>query len=277
MATTDQGNRYQLFTGDRTGEVVQNGEYVYFHASMRSEQDSVMFSTREAGGETPVVQVKASVPGAPEISPVEDVVRFMAVGDSAVIRVSMDDFPSKPSGMEEDSVLLYDIVVTEIVDEEVFMGRLPVAEQEAIAASKIIKELEPVRLAFAAQTVAAYNAGELDGDIKTTATGLKYLIHEEGTGKQAEAGQGVKVQYIGSTTSDGNVFDQSFGRGQAIPFVLGTGRVIPGWDQGIALLKQGAKATFFIPAELGYGAQGSGPNIPPGAELAFYVELEEIQ
>ena len=77
---------------------------------------------------------------------------------------------------------------------------------------------------------------------------------------------------------DGSVFDQSFEGGMGIPFRLGSGQVIPGWDEGIALLKEGAKATFFIPGDLAYGAQGTPDgSIPPNSELAFYVELEKVQ
>lgn len=278
LKKTELGNRYSLFTANGSGEMVKPGDFVYFHAAMRTEGDSILFSTRQSGGEQPVVQAAAVTVTKDEVGPVEDVLRNMRVGDSAVVRVNIESFPSKPPGMENDSVVLYDVVVTKIVDEATFTAEQEAKQAEADAIRAVIKELEPARLAFAAQTVADYNAGKLTGDIKTTDSGLKYIIHEEGDGPQAEAGMGVVVQYIGSLVADGKVFDQSFGRGEGIPFQLGTGRVIRGWDEGIALLKQGDKATFFIPSELGYGAQGTPDgSIPPGAELAFYVELEEVQ
>ncbi|OAV45939.1 hypothetical protein A3850_014880 [Lewinella sp. 4G2] len=132
------------------------------------------------------------------------------------------------------------------------------------------------RRTFAEDIRNQYAAGKL-GEVQTTETGLKYIIHEEGTGEQAQAGDRVTVQYIGQLAEDGKLFDQSFERGEGIPFQLGARQVIPGWDEGIALLKEGAKATFFIPSDLGYGAQGTPDgSIPPGAELAFYVELEKV-
>ena len=73
---------------------------------------------------------------------------------------------------------------------------------------------------------------------------------------------------------DGNIFDQSYERGQPIDFPLGVGQVIKGWDEGIGLLKPGGKATLIIPASLGYGEAGSPPVIPENAELVFYVELQ---
>lgn len=278
MATTDLGNRYQLFTANGSGDKVVPGDFVYFHAAMRTEGDSTLFSTRDGGGELPVIQAAETTATKDEIGPVEDVIRQMRLGDSAVVRVNIEGFPQKPPGMENDSVVLYDVVITEIVSEEDFTARQAAKQAEAEEKAKAIRALEPERLEFAAGVVKDYRAGKLDGQIKTTESGLKYLIHEEGTGPQAEAGKGVVVQYIGQLATNGNVFDQSFGRGSGIPFQLGTGRVIRGWDEGIALLKEGAKATFFIPSELGYGEQGTPDgSIPAGSELVFYVELEEVQ
>jgi len=279
MKTSDIGNRYLLYTDNGSGEKVETGDFVYFHAAMRTENDSTLFSTRTGGGKLPVIQAAAADASKEEVGPVEDVIRYMRVGDSAVVRVNIDSFPSKPPGMEADSVVLYDVVVTEIVSEADFTARQESKQAEAEAKRSVIQQLEPERLEFAAQTVKDYNAGKFEGDmLKTTPSGLKYVIHESGDGAQAEVGKGVVVQYIGSLVSDGSVFDQSFGRGEGIPFQLGAGRVIPGWDEGIALLKEGDKATFFIPSELGYGAQGTPDgSIPPGSELAFYVELEEVQ
>ena len=277
MQSTDLGNRYQIFTADGSGDLVTPGDFVYFHAAMRTEGDSTLFSTRDGGGDLPVIQAAQPTATKDEIGPVEDVIRSMRVGDSAVVRVNIESFPQKPPGMENDTVVLYDVVITEIVSEADFTARQEVKQAEAEEKAKVIRALEPERLAFAAKVVTDYRDGKLDGEIKTTASGLKYVIHEEGTGPQAEAGKGVVVQYIGQLATDGSVFDQSFGRGAGIPFVLGTGRVIRGWDEGIALLKEGAKATFMVPSELGYGAQGSPGGIPPNSELVFYVELEEVQ
>ncbi|MEM7344249.1 MAG: FKBP-type peptidyl-prolyl cis-trans isomerase [Chloroflexota bacterium] len=106
----------------------------------------------------------------------------------------------------------------------------------------------------------------------TTASGLQYVILEEGSGDSPQPGDIVQVHYAG-TLEDGTEFDNSYKRGQPIEFPLGTGRVIPGWDEGIALLKVGDKAKLVIPPDLGYGAAGAGGAIPPNATLIFEVEL----
>ena len=108
-----------------------------------------------------------------------------------------------------------------------------------------------------------------------TPSGLFYKMNQEGNGEKPQASQTVKVHYTGSLT-DGTVFDSSVERGQPIEFPIGVGRVIPGWDEGIALLSVGGKATLIIPSQLAYGAKGAGGVIPPNATLIFEVELIEI-
>lgn len=109
-----------------------------------------------------------------------------------------------------------------------------------------------------------------------TATGLFYKIETPGVGASPSQGQNVSVHYKGSLL-DGTVFDSSYKRNEPIDFPLGVGQVIKGWDEGIALLSKGAKATFIIPADLGYGSAGAGGVIPPDATLQFEVELVDFK
>jgi FKBP-type peptidyl-prolyl cis-trans isomerase len=109
-----------------------------------------------------------------------------------------------------------------------------------------------------------------------TKTGLRYKILKKGDGNKAENGNTVSVHYEGSLTN-GQIFDSSYKRDEPIDFQLGTGQVIPGWDEGISLLCVGDKARFVIPSELGYGSAGAGGVIPPNATLVFDVELMEVK
>ena len=110
-------------------------------------------------------------------------------------------------------------------------------------------------------------------EVKTTASGLQYEVLEEGTGAQPSATDSVTVHYTGKLL-DGTVFDSSVNRGEPATFPLN--RVIPGWTEGVQLMKEGAKYTFFIPSDLAYGAQGVPNAIPPHSTLIFDVELIKV-
>ena len=108
-----------------------------------------------------------------------------------------------------------------------------------------------------------------------TGSGLRYKILTAGKGPRPAQGDRVSVHYEGSLL-DGTVFDSSVQRGEPIEFLLGVGQVIPGWDEGIQLLRVGDKARLLIPSELAYGSRGAGGVIPPDAALLFDVSLEGI-
>ena len=110
-------------------------------------------------------------------------------------------------------------------------------------------------------------------NVKETSTGLQYVVEKEGTGAQPTAEDEVTVHYTGRLL-DGTVFDSSVNRGEPATFPLN--RVIPGWNEGVQLMKEGAKYTFFIPSDLAYGPQGIPGAIPPHSTLIFDVELIKV-
>ena len=109
---------------------------------------------------------------------------------------------------------------------------------------------------------------------RVTESGLRITDLVVGEGPEAVAGQGVVVNYRGTLT-DGREFDSSYGRGP-FRFPLGAGRVIRGWDEGVAGMKVGGKRKLVIPPDLGYGSRGAGGVIPPDATLIFEVDLLEV-
>ena len=109
--------------------------------------------------------------------------------------------------------------------------------------------------------------------IKSTASGLQYEVIKEGDGAQPAATDVVEVHYHG-TLLDGTVFDSSVDRGETTSFPLN--RVIPGWTEGLQLMKEGGKYRFFIPYDLAYGGRGAGADIKPYSTLIFEVELFKV-
>lgn len=109
----------------------------------------------------------------------------------------------------------------------------------------------------------------------TTPSGLKYIDQVIGKGASPKPGTMVKVHYTGKL-QNGKKFDSSVDRKQPLSFVIGVGQVIAGWDEGVMSMKVGGKRKLIIPAKLGYGAAGAGPDIPPNATLFFDVELLDV-
>lgn len=110
-------------------------------------------------------------------------------------------------------------------------------------------------------------------NVRSTASGLQYVVEKEGDGAQPSASDEVTVHYTGKLLN-GTVFDSSVNRGEPATFPLN--RVIPGWTEGVQLMKEGAKYTFFIPSDLAYGAGGVPNVIPPHSTPIFEVELIKV-
>ena len=129
---------------------------------------------------------------------------------------------------------------------------------------------------LAALPFAAPASAQTTGKPMTTASGLQIIDTKVGTGASPKPGQTCVMHYTGwlyENGAKGKKFDSSVDRGQPFEFPIGQGRVIKGWDEGVASMKVGGKRTLIIPPELGYGARGAGGVIPPNATLIFEVEL----
>ena len=130
--------------------------------------------------------------------------------------------------------------------------------------------------AFVSTTATAQTAGK----IMTTASGLQIIDNVVGTGASPKPGQTCVMHYTGwlyENGQKGSKFDSSVDRKEPFEFPIGVGRVIKGWDEGVASMKVGGKRTLIIPPGLGYGARGAGGVIPPNATLMFDVELLAVK
>jgi FKBP-type peptidyl-prolyl cis-trans isomerase FkpA len=246
------------------------GEYAYFHVSM-SNGDSTTFDSHDQPDIPRIVMPDLTDPQNNKPSPIVEAISVMSVGDKLTLYYPLDSLKGNPPpGYEGAENIIYNIELTDIQTAEEFQEE----QNKMMAAAQVrFKEVE----VMAAEYLNQYKAGELDDQVQTTDSGLKYIIHEEGEGSSPQQGQTVFANYYGMLVEDGSMFDNSFARGREFSFPVGQGRVIRGWDEGFQLLKKGAKATLIIPSDLGYGEAGSPPKIPGNAELAFYVELVNFQ
>jgi len=165
---------------------------------------------------------------------------------------------------------------------------------DSITQGDVIKHIEIIRDGTEAkefktddsaftEAVAELNHAEIDKieklivkqwpDTTTTASGLRFVVKKEGKGDSPKKGNTVTAHYTGRLLENNRKFDSSYDRGKPIEFQVGTGQVIPGWDQAFLSMKKGEKRVLIIPPALAYGARGAGRVIPPNAWLVFDVEL----
>jgi FKBP-type peptidyl-prolyl cis-trans isomerase FkpA len=203
-------------------------------------------------------------------------VRLLGKGDSATFIMKLDSMKTPPQGFEGGKEARITFMVKDVMNEDGFVNTLQPQEKEMFLAMKPIRA-RAKSVTDSTETLAKnFASGKLPANVQKTASGLQYAILREGTGAIPKKGQAVSVHYYGAL-KDGVSFDQSFQRGQPITFPIGQGQVIPGWDEGIALLKEGSTAVLFIPSALAYGEKvdPNGP-IPPNADLVFYVDLVKV-
>lgn len=165
-----------------------------------------------------------------------------------------------PDFVDSASIIRWEVKLVDIMTEEEVNARIQTAMDEKFAAAD--------------ETLRAYLA-ENNIEATPTESGLIYVCTQPGNGAKPEAGKKVKVHYTG-TLLDGTKFDSSVDRGEPIEFPLGMGYVIPGWDEGVAMMSKGEKGILYVPAKLAYGERQAGP-IPAFSNLIFEVELVDFE
>ncbi len=282
--TATNGLKYKLLkTGQ--GEFAKDGEIVVLNMSYQDQNDSVWLNTADR---SPVVVMKDSTWAVSE--GIYSIFADLKQGDSAQFSVTATDLFSKtfktpmPPETDSTSVLTFNIGVAGIYDQEGYRAWQQ-AEQQKTRIKEEAKAEQQKEEDLA--TIDAY-LQENGIDAQKTETGLSYVITESGTGENATNGALVKVNYTGKVL-EGPYFDSSVeeiakekgiyteGRPYGpFEFKLGTGSVIRGWDEGIALLNKGAKATLYIPSGMAYGPRERSAEIGPNSILVFDVELVDI-
>ena len=254
----------------------RQGRFLLAHVAYLTGRDSVLQSSRQ--------QLKQPVPV--PLQPVqrkggpEEAMSLLLPGDSAVFRFGADSlFKGRPVPAElkrGGNVLVLHVTAVGLVTQAQAMAAMQQIQQQARA------EQERQAKAHAATQLPKDNAAiqaylqenKLAAAAKKTPGGTWYVITKRGTGPLPTAGETVHVKYRGTVLATGKEFDSSDKHGGTpFDFKLGAGQVIPGWDQGIAALPKGSKATLLIPSSLAYGERGAGADIPADAPLRFDIEL----
>lgn len=241
-------------------------DYVAVHFTVSRLTGEQIFSTREKGEEPIEFQCGSNF----ENAGFREAIRMMKNGGTATAIVPSNmAFGEMGAGdiIAPYTPLCYDLEVVKVI---------PAAEwNKKEAAKNAAKKAESARLEKEEGQLLKKYLTESGITTPPRPSGLIYIERQKGTGPQAVAGKTVQVHYTGKLL-DGSVFDSSYDRGQPFEFTLGKRSVIEGWEEGIALMNEGGKATLIIPSRLGYKDRGAGGRIAPFSSLVFEVELVKV-
>lgn len=270
--TTPTGYKV-VFHKENKGNKPTENQYVYFRYIER-KGDQILFAMppEQPDGKVKIPSVAA---GANSRNFMIELLEMMSEGDSTTMAIPYSEELAAMYEWSDGDTIYYDVVVTAIKGEEEYQKDLEEERKVAMEKQRVHLEAADKLGEEVLELVNAYNAGTLKDGLQTTPTGLKKHIISEGQGEMPGQGDQVKVHYYGMLL-DGKMFDNSIRRGEPFVFTVGTGQVIPGWDQALATMKEGEKAIIFLPSHLAYGEMGAGNDIPPNAELAFYIEFINI-
>lgn len=257
---TESGLYYKYLV-ENDGPTAQLGEVVEVDLAYYLN-DSLMYSTKDAP--EPVYDLVHEPSFAGDLY---EGFTMMHKGDSMSMIMPADSvflkmFNSRivPDFVDSASIIRWEVKLVDIMTEEEVNARIQAAMDEKFAAAD--------------ETLRAYLA-ENNIEATPTESGLIYVCTQPGNGAKPEAGKKVKVHYTG-TLLDGTKFDSSVDRGEPFEFPLGMGYVIPGWDEGVAMMSKGEKGILYVPAKLAYGERQAGP-IPAFSNLIFEVELVDFE
>ena len=266
--TTEDGFRYTIHQSGSSDVKAQPTEYVYFKAGV------LLDDTMELQPLSDIVrfQIPSDTATQTQANPIIEILEQMSPGDSANVYVVLDSIPQAKMQFPDNKYINNYFLVQDIVDEETALDAIAKEKEEAMVLMQEAKAKSPRVDSMVNLYLDKYKKGDLEADLQKLDSGLEIYTVVPGSGGPVGNSQ-VKVHYWGVLEDDGTMFDNSYDRGMPFPLSVGAGTVIPGWDEGVALLEHGEEALLFIPSELGYGANGAGSDIPANADLVFYVEV----
>ncbi|MFN0214906.1 MAG: FKBP-type peptidyl-prolyl cis-trans isomerase [Saprospiraceae bacterium] len=264
--TTAGGNRVINHTR-LEGPKATYGSTVLINVNTWVNDSLVQSTIRDAGGAREIALPDSSLMKG-KVPAVFEALILMAKGDSATVIQPLDSIMKKgiPKSFGEVKEIRYEVKLEDIITPEMIQKR----QEDEMKAAEGAKA-QGMIVAEMVKTMLADYKGKKLANLKKTATGLEYVIIEQGTGDAVKDGDKIMTNYYGVRKSDGVMFDNSFDRGGPAPFTVGG--LITGFNEGMKLLNKGGKALLFIPSKIGYGSEGAGADIPPNTDLVFYIEM----
>jgi len=271
---TKKGLYYKFYTQNKDAKQPSIGDILVGEFKVRTADSTIATNAGNSGPFTALDSVMFA-------GDINEGLAMLHIGDSATFIVSADSMKSHhmnlPEFVKPGAVLYFDIKLKEIK----LKATAEKERKEQMAQRQKVMEEAKAKEATDMEKYLSDNKIK----VKATESGLYYVELKKGNGAKAETGKKVKVNYIGKLLS-GKVFDTNIKEEakkanvyndkrpyEAFEFELGKREVIPGWEEGLSLMKVGGKAKFIIPSKLGYGENGAGGVIPPYAPLVFEVEL----
>lgn len=265
---TEDGFKYTIFKTGSSAELPEPSDYVYFTAKVLLDDTAVL----QPLSDIVKFQIPADTAVAQPPNPIVEIIAQMSPGDSAIVYVPLDSFPQAKMQFPGNVSMNNYFYVEEIVDEETALDAITKEKEESMVQMQAAQAKSPKVDSMVNLYLGQYKNGQLDGDLQKLDSGLEIFTVEPGTGDPI-GNNNVEVHYWGVLKDNGKMFDNSYDRGMPFPLTVGAGSVIKGWDEGVAKLHPGEEALLFIPSAMGYGENGAGSDIPPNADLVFYVEV----
>lgn len=252
-----------------TGPKITYGQTVLINVNTWLNDSLVQSTVRDNGGPREFTMPDSSMMKN-RVPAVFDALLYLANGDSATVLQPVDSIMARSIKNDFGDVknVRFEVKVVDVLTAEKIAARQ--AEQQQKIEAQKAKGVEVAELVKT--TLADYKSKKLGAKLEKTASGLEYVIIEKGAGAPIKDGDKVPTHYYGVLKTTGDMFDNSYDRGNAIPFTVGS--LVEGFNEGMKLLNRGGKAVLFIPYQLGYGEQGAGP-IPAKTDLVFYLSMEE--
>lgn len=258
--TTEAGIEYTIIEHEDDSRMIDSADIVLVNLQITTEKSDslIMESYSDSAGGPRYI---------PAYEPVlKTVFAELSKGDSAMFWVNADTLFQKsfgvprPTNMAEGERVKFVVTIKDVFSQ---------AELQQ-------KQMQQMSGMISQDSIALQTFLASQQNVQTTASGLHYIVKKKTNGKQTKAGNKVQVMYEGRLLT-GDVFDGNMdGSRPPQEFAIGLGQVIPGWDEGVQLMREGEEYTFIIPWKLAYGERGAGP-IPPFSSLVFDVKLVKIQ